>query len=237
MLKYKVPNSLIFCFLFSCFILPLTAKAQLFKLKNNRLFTKDQQFFLMAGMNYSKQNVNAGSFNAPFVYALEQKNVFKAGFMGGFRVEGKYKAKHPYAVDFSLNKYATGVNYKSSKRLAPFIGGFSNFKAEDQLFTFNMTALYKQLIPIKDTSKYKFYLVAGPSVDLRMSGQSLDNQVRNNYSKLFLRAQLGFEFDNNSYYTLFFHYRQGLHSITKAPIKTGMNSFDLGMMIKASDLF
>ncbi len=88
-----------------------------------------------------------------------------------------------------------------------------------------------------DTTKFKFYFVAGPSLDVRMSGQSLDNQVRDNYSKLFLRAHLGLEFNNNDYYTLFFHYKQGLHSITKSPIQTGLNSFNMGMMIKASDLF
>lgn len=196
-----------------------------------------KDIYLMGGMNFAKQNIRSGGFNAPFVYSVEQKNVFKAGFMGGLRLDGKYKSKHPYALELTLNKYATGTNYKEIKTLAPFIGGFSNFKAEDQLFTLNIAALYKKVLPVMDTTKFKFYFVAGPSIDIRLSGQSLDNQVRNNYSKLFLRAHLGLEFNNNDYYTLFFHYKQGLHSITKSPIQTGLNSFNMGMMIKASDLF
>lgn len=197
----------------------------------------DNDVFLMAGMNFAKQNIRANDFNAPFVYAVEQKDVYKPGFMTGFRVDGKFKEKHPYAVAFTLNKYATGANYKETKSLDPFIGGFSNFKAAEQLFSLNMTALYKKLIPITDSAKYKFYVVAGPSLDIRLSGQGLDNQVNNSYRKIFLRAHLGLEFDNKSYYTIFFHYKQGIHSITKSPIHTGFNSFDLGMLIKASDLF
>jgi len=33
------------------------------------------------------------------------------------------------------------------------------------------------------------------------------------------------------------HYKQGLSSITKSPIKTNMNSVELGVKIKANDLF
>lgn len=197
----------------------------------------NKEVSLIGGMNFAKQNIRSGGFNSPFVYSVEQKNVFKAGFMGGLRLDGKYKAKFPYALELSLNKYATGTNYKEINSLSPFIGGFSNFKAEDQLFTLSVSALYKKIIPIMDTTKFKFYFVAGPSLDIRMSGQSLDNQVRDNYRNLFLRAHLGLEFNNNDYYTLFFHYKQGLHSITASPIQTGLNSFNIGMMIKASDLF
>lgn len=197
----------------------------------------DNEVFLMAGMNFAKQNIRANDYNAPFVYAVEQIDVYKPGFMAGFRIDGKFKEKHPYAVAFTLNKYSAGTNYKETKTLEPFIGGFSNFKAAEQLFSFNMTALYKKLIPITDSVKYKFYVVAGPSLDIRLSGQGLDNQVNNSYRKMFLRAQVGLEFDNKSYYTIFFHYKQGIHSVAKSPIQTGFNSFDLGMLIKVSDLF
>lgn len=197
----------------------------------------DNNVMLMAGMNFSKQNIRANDYTSPFLYVVEQKNVYKPGFLAGFRVDGKYKEKHPYAVAFTLNKYAAGANYKETKPADPFIGGFSNFKAAEQSLSFNMTALYKKLIPISDTTKYKFYVVAGPSLDIRLSRQGLDNQVNNNYRRMFLRAQLGVEFENNDFYTLFFHYRQGLHSVTKSPIQTGFNNFDLGMFIKASDLF
>ena len=157
--------------------------------------------------------------------------------MFGFRVDGKYKEKYPYAVAFTLNKYAAGANYKETKSVEPFIGSFSNFKAAEQSLSLNMTALYKKIIPISDTAKYKFYVVGGPSLDIRISGQGIDNQVNNNYRKMFLRAQLGLEFVNDDFYTIFFHYKQGFHSVTKSPIQTGFNNFDLGMLIKASDLF
>jgi hypothetical protein len=205
----------------------------------NKVFVDftDNNVMLMAGMNFAKQNIRANDYTSPFIYAVEQKNVFKPGFFGGFRVDGKYKEKHPYAVAFSLNKYVAGANYKESKSVEPFIGGFSNFKAAEQSLSLNMTALYKKLIPISDTAKYQFYVVAGPSLDIRLSGQGIDNKVNNNYRKMFLRAQLGVEFENKDFYTLFFHYKQGFHSITKSPIQTGFNNFDLGMLIKASDLF
>jgi hypothetical protein len=197
----------------------------------------DNNVMLMAGMNFSKQNIRANNYTSPFIYTVEQKNVYKPGFLAGFRVDGKYKEIHPYAVAFTLNKYAAGANYKETKNVEPFNGSFSNFKAAEQSLSFNMTALYKKIIPISDTAKYKFYLVAGPSLDIRLSGQGLDNQVNYNYRKMFLRAHLGLEFVNDDFYTIFFHYKQGLHSITKSPIQTGFNNFDLGMLIKASDLF
>jgi hypothetical protein len=204
---------------------------------------KDNDVMLMAGMNFAKQNIRANAYTSPFIYAVEQKNAYKPGFIAGFRVDGKYKEKYPYALAFTLNKYAAGVNYKETKPVEPFLGDFSNFKATEQSLSLNMTALYKKLIPVSklipsaDSSKYKFYVVAGPSLDIRLSRQEIHNQVNNNYRKIFLRAHLGLEFENKDFYTLFFHYKQGLHSITKSSIQTGFNNFDLGMLIKASDLF
>jgi hypothetical protein len=197
----------------------------------------DNDLNLMAGMNFAKQNIRANDYTSPFLYAVEQQNVFKPGFLAGFRVDGKYKEKHPYAVSFTLNKYVPGSNYKETKSVEPFLGSFSNFKAAEQSFNLNMSVMYKKIMPISDTAKYKFYLVAGPNLDIRLSGQALDNQVNNNYRKMFLRAQLGIEFENNDFYTIFFHYKQGLHSVTKSPIQTGFNNFDFGLLIKASDLF
>jgi hypothetical protein len=214
-----------------------------FKKEFNKTWNKvfidftDNNVMLMAGMNSAKQNISANGYTSPFIYAVEQKNVYKPGFMFGFRVDGKYKERHPYAIAFTLNKYAAGTNYKETKSVEPFIGSFSNFKATEQSLSFNITALYKKIIPISDTTKYKFYLLGGPSLDIRLSGQGIDNLVNNNYRKMFLRAHLGLEFVNDDFYTIFFHYKQGLHSVTKSPIQTGFNNFDLGMLIKASDLF
>lgn len=206
-------------------------------LGNVKLDLSKEDIYLFGGMNFAKQNIRSGGFNSPFVYAVEQNNVFKPGFMGGARIERKYRSKYPYAISVALNRYSTGTNYKEINTLAPFNGGFSNFKAEGQLFNLSFSALYKQAIPILDSSKYKFYFLAGPSIDARLSGQSIDNQVGNNYKKLNLRAHIGLEFDNNSYYTLFLHYRHGIGSFTKSPIKTSLNNFEMGMMVKASDFF
>ena len=199
----------------------------------------DNELYLTAGMNFSKQNIKAGGYNSSFNYDLSDynKNVFKPGYYAGFTVDGKFKKKHAYSFAVSLNKIAAGTNYKDAGTLAPFIGSFSHFKADDQFFTLSMAAHYKKIIPITDTAKYKFYVIAGPSLDTRLSGQSADNLVNNNYQRFMLKADIGLEFDNNSYYTLFLHYKQGLNSITKSPIRTNMNSVELGVKIKASDLF
>ena len=199
----------------------------------------DNEIYLHAGMNVSKQNISMGGYQSSFNYDLADynKNVFKPGYYAGFRVDGKFKEKHNYSFEMSLNKIAAGTNYKEVGTLAPFIGNFSKFKADDQFFTLSIAAHYKKLIPLGDTVKHKFYIIAGPSIDTRLSGQSADNLVNNNYQRLLLRGDIGVEFDNQSYYTLFVHYKQGITSFTKAPIVTNLNSLEIGMMLKASDLF
>ena len=162
---------------------------------------------------------------------------YKPGYFAGFRVDGLYKDKRNYSFQVSLNKIATANNYKDAKSLPPFLGSFSNFKADDQFLNLSMAIHYKKLLAISDTSKYQFYFVLGPSLDTRISGLSADNLVNNNYARFLLRGDVGFEFENKNFYTLFLHYKQGLTSFTKSPIKTNVNSFELGMMIKASDLF
>ena len=199
----------------------------------------DNNTYLLAGMGFSKQTVSTGNYASSFNYNLLDFNTnsFKPGYYAGFRVDGKYKQKHLYSFAVNLNKIATGTNYKDKQSLAPFIGSFSHFKADDQFFNLSIAAHYKKLLVLGDTAKYKFYVVAGPSLDTRLSAQSADNLVNNNYQRFLLRGDIGVEFDNNGYYTLFAHYKQGISSFTKAPIKTNINSVEVGMMIKASDLF
>ena len=200
---------------------------------------KDNNISLLGGLSLSKQNISAANFNSNFIYNLNDynKNVFKPGYFTGFRVDGKYNEKHLYSFAFSLNNISTGTNYKQSKSENHLIGSYSNFKADDHFFTLNMSAHYKKLLLISDTSKYKFYAVAGPSIHTRLSGQSVDNLVTDAYHLFFITADLGVEFDNQSFYTLFMHYHQGVNSMTKNPIKTSFNSLEIGIMIKARDLF
>jgi len=199
----------------------------------------DNNVSLLAGMSFSKQTIKDAGYNSSFNYNLNDynKNEFKPGFLAGLRIDGKYNKVHDYSLAFSLNKIAAGTNYKESGSLAPFIGTFSHFKADEHFFNLSIAAHYKKLIPIVDTSKYKLFVVVGPSLDTRLSGQSTDNLVNNNYQRFLLRGDLGLEFDNHGYYTLFMHYKQGITSFTKSPIHTNMNSVELGMMMKLNDIF
>jgi hypothetical protein len=199
----------------------------------------DNSTYLQAGMGFSKQTISAGSYNSNFNYNLSDfnSNVFKPGYYAGFRVDGKYKEKHNYSFGMVLNNLVTGNHYKDSKTLSPFIGSFSNFKADDRFLNLSIAAHYKKLLTITDTSKYVFSLVIGPSLDTRLSEQSADNLVNNNYSRFLLRADVGVEFENKNFYTLFLHYKKGVTSFTKSPIGSNINSLEIGMMIKASDLF
>jgi hypothetical protein len=199
----------------------------------------DNNTYLLGGINFSNQVITAGEYNASFNYNISDNTAggYKPGYFAGFRVDGLYKDKRNYSFQVSLNKIATANNYKDAKSLPPFLGSFSNFKADDQFLNLSMAMHYKKLLAISDTSRYLFYFVLGPSLDTRISGQSADNLVNKNYARFLLRGDVGFEFENKNFYTLFLHYKQGLTSFTKSPIKTNVNSFELGMMIKASDLF
>jgi hypothetical protein len=197
------------------------------------------QTYLYGGIGFYKQNVNEEAFASAFNYRFADvtDNVYKPGYHAGVRFDGYYKLKHKYSFAVGFNKIASGVRYLNAKRMDPVIGEFTNFKADNQLVTFHVAAHYKHLLPIADSAKYKFYLVGGPSIDFRMSKQSIDNQVDNNYRSVYLGANLGVEFDNNSYYTLYLHYNRNLNSLTKSPIKTNINTFNFGVLLKLKDLF
>jgi len=193
---------------------------------------------LMSGASFSKQTVDAGGFKSNFNYVYSDiiEDVYKTGYLGGVRVDGLIKKKHEYSVSFSVSKIASGTDYSSSSTLSPVVGSFSTFKAEDRFWVMNVAGHYKKLLPYGNLKRYKFYIVGGPSMDTRLSKASLDNQVTDAYRKIFLKADLGLEFSNRSLYTLFFNYQQNVGSITKTPIKTNLNSFQLGIIIKAKKI-
>ena len=235
-----------------CLLLSMSINAQtkLFKdssaagkfvLKVSKVFKNfsSNQTYLYGGIGFNKQNVNEAAYNSSFNYRLADvnNNVFKPGYYAGFRFDGLYKLKHKYSFTVGLNKVASGVKYTNSKRMDPIIGEFANFKSDNQFVTLHVAAHYKHLLPFADSIKHKFYLVAGPSLDFRLSKQSIDNKVNNNYHKIFLGANVGVEFDNNSYYTLFLHYSHNINSLTATPIKTSLNTFNVGVVLKAKDLF
>lgn len=197
------------------------------------------QAYLYGGIGFNKQNVNESSYTSAFNYRYSDvnNNVYKPGYFAGFRFDGNYKLKHKYSFAIGFNKISSGIRYSSTKRMDPIVGEFTNFKADNQFFMLHLAAHYKHLLPFADSAKHKFYIVAGPSIDIRLSNQILDNQINNNYHKLLLGANIGVEFDNNSYYTLFLHYNQSIHSFTASPIKTGLSTFNFGVLLKAKDLF
>ena len=224
---------------------PFRGKVQAFKKIIKKEFNKviidfnnNNNIYVLSGIGFSKQYINTGSYNSIFNYVLQNNNAaFKPGYFAGFRVDGIYKEKHLYSFAFSLDKISSGTSYSSSKSLEPFIGNFSRFKADDQFLNFSIAAHYKKLLPFKPNERTLFYVVAGPSIDTRLSGQSADNLVNNNYRRFLLRADIGIEYENKSFYTLFMHYKQGVTSFTKSPISTHLNSIEIGLLMKASDIF
>lgn len=206
---------------------------------SNWNMTSDNNIYLLAGMGISRQVISAGDYNSSFIHNLSDfnTNVYKPGFHIGFRVDGKYKKRHNYSFGVVLNNLITVNNYKDSRSLAPFIGSFSNFKAEDRFLNLSIAVHYKKLLFINYMGNHKFYAVVGPSMDTRLSEQSLDNAVNNNYSRFLVRADAGVEFENQNFYTMFIHYKYGINSFTKSPVISNINSLEIGMMIRASDYF
>jgi len=201
--------------------------------------TSDKNTYLSAGMGFSRQDISAGDYNSSFIHNLSDfnTNVYQPGFHVGYRVDGKYNKRHNYSFGVVLNYLITVNNYKDSRSLAPFLGSFSNFKAEDRFLNLSIALHYKKLLFINYLENHKFYAVVGPSMDTRLSEQSLDNLVNNNYSRFLVRADAGVEFENQNFYIIFIHYKYGINSFTKSPVSSNINSLEIGMMIRASDYF
>jgi hypothetical protein len=194
---------------------------------------------LYAGIGFNRQSIDESGYSSPFNYRLSEINnkVYKPGYQLGVRIDGDFKKKNKYAFMLGLTNINSGLFYKNAKTLNPIVGDFSNFKADNQFFNLSIKANYKKLLSVLDSTKYKFYFVVGPSVDIRLSKQSLDNQINNNYRGFVFGYNVGVEFDNNSYYTLFIHYNHNINSLTKSPVQANMSSLNLGVFVRAKDLF
>jgi len=216
-----------------------TAKAQQLNKGSFLKNTISTHLYLIGGMNFSKQSITLNTYNSKFNYDLNdyQKNVFKPAYLIGLRYEQKLSETRSYSISVGLHKIVTGTNYKTTNKLPPFINNFSKFKAEDMFMMLNLNGYIKQLIPLGDTSKYKLYLIAGPALNFRLSEQSDDNLLYQNYNRYYFSGDGGLEFNNQSFYTLFVHYKYALNSFTKAPITTNLNSIEMGLMIKTSKVF
>jgi len=193
---------------------------------------------LFGSLALSKQNINDNGVTAPinYLYNTVNSNTFYPGYSGGFRIDGIYKEKHRYSLSFAVNRIAAGNYYQNKHSLSPFIDDFTHFKADNNFTTINITAHYKKLLPVNAMNKYKFYAVVGPSFDYKISSISNENLINNAGRRAIINGDFGAEFDNKGYYVLFAHYKLGTNLFqSKLPVQ--LNRFEIGMSIKAKDLF
>ena len=193
---------------------------------------------LFGSLDLSKQQVNDNGITVPvnYVYNTVNSNTFNPGYSGGFRIDGIYKEKHRYSLSFALNRIAAGNQYKNKYSLTPFIDDFTHFKADNNFTTLSIAAHYKKLLPVNDMNKYKFYAVFGPSFDYKISSISNANLLNGAGNRAIINGDFGAEFDNKGYYVLFAHYKLGVN-MTSSSVPVQLNRFEIGMSIKAKDLF
>ena len=193
---------------------------------------------LFGNLVLSKQNINDNGVTAPinYLYNTVNSNTFNSGYGGGFRIDGIYKEKHRYALSFAVNRVAAGNNYKNKYSLSPFIEDFTHFKADNNFTTLNVAAHYKKLLPVNAMNKYKFYAVFGPSFDYKISRISNEQLINGAGNRAIINGDLGAEFDNKGYYVLYAHYKLGVN-MTSSSVPVQLNRFEIGMSIKAKDLF
>ena len=193
---------------------------------------------LFGSLVLSKQDINDNGITAPlnYLYNTVNSNTFDPGYSGGFRIDGIYKEKHRYSLSFAVNRIAAGNYYQNKHSLSPFIDDFTHFKADNNFTTLSVAAHYKKLLPVNAMNKYKFYAVFGPSFDYKISSISSENLINGAGNRAVINGDFGAEFDNKGYYVLFAHYKLGTNLFQSAvPIQ--LNRFEIGMSIKAKDLF
>ena len=195
-------------------------------------------FSIFGSMSLSRQLINDGGVTVPVNYIYENVNNinFKPGYIGGFRWDGIYHDQHRYAVILAVNHANVGNHYTNKYNLNPLLNEYTHFKADDQYTTLSLALHYKKLLPINDMKKYKFYAVFGPSFDYKISNISDDNLIDKTGKRAFINGDLGAEFDNKGYYILFAHYKLGSY-ISHSAASVQLNRFEIGMSIKAKDLF
>jgi hypothetical protein len=193
---------------------------------------------LFGSLVLSKQNINDNGVTVPinYLYNTVNSNTFNTGYIGGFRIDGIYKEQHRYSLSFALNRIAAGNNYKNKYSLSPFIDDFTHFKADNNFTTLSIAAHYKKLLPVNAMNKYKFYAVFGPSFDYKISSISKENLINGAGNRAIINGDLGAEFDNKGYYVLYAHYKLGVN-MTSSSVPVQLNRFEIGMSIKAKDLF
>jgi len=219
---------------------PFKDKVQAFKKSLSKKFINFQgnDLSLFGALSFNQQTINDKAVAAPinYLYDAVNTNSFKAGYSGGFRVDGIYNEKHRYSFSLSVNRVNAGSKYSNKYTLSPFIEDFTHYKADNQFTTLSIAAHYKKLLPINDMRKYKFYAVFGPSVDYKISQISKEHLINGVNNRVFINGDLGAEFDNKGYYILYAHYKLGAN-LFQSNVPIQFNRFEIGMSIKAKDLF
>ena len=193
---------------------------------------------LFGALALSRQNINDNGITAPinYLYNTVNSNTFNSGYSGGFRIDGIYKEKHRYSLTFAVNRIAAGNYYQNKHSLSPFIDDFTHFKADNNFTTINVSVHYKKLLPVNAMNKYKFYAVFGPSFDYKISIISNEQLINGAGNRAIINGDLGAEFDNKGYYVLYAHYKLGAN-LFQSTVPMQLNRFEIGMSIKAKDLF
>jgi hypothetical protein len=193
---------------------------------------------LFGSLALSKQNINDIGVTAPINYLHKSvnSNTFDPGYIGGFRIDGIYKEKHPYSLSFAVNRIAAGNHYKNKYSLSPFIDDYTHFKADNNFTTLSIAAHYKKLLPVNAMNKYKFYAVFGPSFDYKISRISNENLINGAGNRAIINGDLGAEFNNKGNYIFYAHYKLGVY-MSSSSVPVQLNRFEIGMSIKAKDLF
>ncbi len=219
---------------------PFKDKVQAFKKSLSKKFVNFQgnDLSLFGALSFNQQTINDKAVTTPinYLYDAVNTNSFKAGYSGGFRVDGIYNEKNRYSLSLSVNRVNAGSKYSNKYTLSPFIEDFTHYKADNQFTTLSIAAHYKKLLPINDMRKYKFYAVFGPSVDYKISQISKEHLINGVNNRVFINGDLGAEFDNKGYYILYAHYKLGAN-LFKSNVPMQFNRFEIGMSIKAKDLF
>ena len=219
---------------------PFKDKVQAFKKSLSKKFINFQgnDLSLFGVLSFNQQTINDKAVAAPinYLYDAVNTNSFKAGYSGGFRVDGIYNEKYRYSLSLSVNRVNAGSKYTNKYTLSPFIEDFTHYKADNQFTTLSIAAHYKKLLPINDMRKYKFYAVFGPSVDYKISQISKEHLINGVNNRVFINGDLGAEFDNKGYYILYAHYKLGAN-LFQSNVPLQFSRFEIGMSIKAKDLF
>ncbi len=191
---------------------------------------------LFGSMNLSNQQIDDKSIDGSFNYIYDEanSNSFKSGYTAGFSLDRTTKKNRHFGIVFSVNRINTGNYYLNKHTVAPFIGEFTHYKADNQFTTVSIATHCKPILA--NGKKHKLYLILGPSFDYRISDFSNHSLVNTVGMSAFVNGDVGTEFDNNGYYVLFAHCKLG-QDILNPNIPVRLGRLEVGISIKAKDLF